>query len=97
MAIVVLQDFAGVTLEQYDQVTEQLNLGGNSPQGNLFHTAGLVEGQLRVVDVWESESAFHAFLAVLGPLTQGVGMAAPQVTTWPTHNILTPRGYAIGG
>ena len=97
MAIVVLQDFSGVTLEQYDQLTAQLNLGGHSPQGNLIHTAGLVEGQLRVVDVWESESAFNAFLAILGPLTQRAGVAAPQVTIWPTHNMLTPRGYAIGG
>ena len=96
MAIVVLQDFPGGTLEQYDQVTAQLtaqlNLGGHTPQGNLFHVVGMVEGEMRVVDVWESESALNAFLVVLRPLMQSAGMAAPQVTTWPVHNMLTPRG-----
>src|SRR5690348_6970418 len=97
MAIVVLQDFSGGTQEQYDQVLAQLNLGGHSPQGNLFHVAGMGEGGMRIVDVWESESALNVFLEVLGPLTQGAGIAAPQVTIWPVHNMLTPRGYALGG
>ncbi len=51
---------------------------------------------MRVVDVWESESAFNAFMSVLRPLMQSAGMAAPQVTTWLSHNMLTPRGYGIG-
>jgi hypothetical protein len=97
MAIVILQDFSSGTLEQYDQVVEQLNLGGQSPQGNLFHTAGLYEGKLRIVDVWESESAFNAFLGRLGPLTQSAGIPAPEVTVWPVHHMLTPKGYGIGG
>ncbi len=97
MAIVVLQDFPGGTLEQYNQVTEQLNLDGYSPQGNLFHVAGMVEGKMRVVDVWESESALNAFMGVLGPVAQSVGIPNPQVTMWPVHNMLMPRGYAIGG
>jgi hypothetical protein len=97
MALVVMQDFSGGTKEQYDQVTAQLNLGGHSPQGNLFHVAGMVEGGLRVVDVWESQDALNAFMAVLGPVAQSVGVAQPQVTTWPVHNILTPKGYGLGG
>ena len=94
MAIVVLQDFVGGTLAQYDQVTGQLDLGGYSPEGNLFHVAGLVEGGLRVIDVWESEGAFQAFMAVLGPAAQGSGAPEPQVTIWPVHNMLRPRGAA---
>ena len=97
MAIVVLQDFPGGTTEQYDQISAQLNLGGHSPEGNLFHTAGLVDGNLRIVDVWESESALNAFMARVQPLIQSAGGPQPVVTVWPTHHILTPRGYAIGG
>jgi hypothetical protein len=97
MAIVVLQDFPGGTQEQYDKVTAQLNLGGHSPQGCLFHVAGMVEGGLRAVDVWESQDALNAFMGVLGPVAQSVGIPQPQVTVWPVHNILTPKGYAIGG
>jgi hypothetical protein len=97
MAIVVLQDFPGGTAQQYDQVTERLNLGGRSPKGNLFHVAGPVEGGWRVVDVWESPEALNEFMGMLGPLAQEAGIAPPQVTTWPAHNILTPLGYGIGG
>lgn len=97
MAIAVMQDFPGGTQQQYDQVTEQLNLGGHSPQGNLYHTAGPIEGGWRVLDVWESQDALNTFLAVLGPIAQSAGVAQPQVTMWPIHNILTPKGYGIGG
>jgi hypothetical protein len=90
MAIVVIQAFSGATLEQYDAVTEQLSLGGKSPAGNLFHVAGMAEDGLRVVEVWESESALHAFLGILGPVTQRMGIPPPEVTIFPAHAILTP-------
>jgi hypothetical protein len=92
MAIVVVQEFAGGTLAQYDRVTEQLNLGGYSPEGNLFHIASLEEGGLRVIDVWESESALNAFMGVLGPVAHSAGIPEPRVTVSPVHNILRPRG-----
>ena len=95
MAIVVIQEFSTATLEQYNDVTERLKLGGNSPAGNLFHVAGMADGGLRVVEVWESESAFHTFLGTLGPVTQSMGMAPPEVKIFPVHNILTPEGYKI--
>ena len=95
MAIVVIQEFSTGTLEQYNDVTERLSLGGNSPAGNLFHVAGMADGSLRVVEVWESESALHTFLGTLGPITQSMGMTPPKVTVFPVHNILTPEGYKI--
>lgn len=101
MAIAVMQDFPGGTQQQYDQVTNQvmsqLNLGGHAPQGCLYHTAGPIEGGWRVVDVWESQDALNTFMATLGPIAQSAGVAQPQVTIWPIHNILTPKGYAVGG
>ena len=97
MAIAVMQDFPGGTQQQYDQVLEQLDLGGNTPKGNLFHTAGPIDEGWRVLDVWESQDALNAFLAKLGPIAQSAGAPQPQVTIWPIHNILTPKGYALGG
>ena len=95
MAIVVIQEFSGATLEQYDDVTQRLKLGGNSPAGCLFHVGGMAEGTLRVAEVWESEGALHTFLGTLGPITQSMGMAPPKVTVFPVHNILTPESYKI--
>lgn len=73
----------------------RLNLGGNSPAGNLFHVAGFADGGLRVVEVWESESALQTFLGILGPLTQSMGIAPPEVKIFPVHNILTPASYKV--
>jgi len=95
MAIVVIQEFSSATLEQYDAVTKQLNLAGNSPAGALFHVAGMADGGLCVVEVWESESALHSFLSILGPITQSMGIAPPAVKVFPVHNILTPEAYKI--
>ena len=101
MAIAIMQDFPGMTQEMYDrindQVSAQLNLDGNAPQGCLFHTASRPRWGRRVLDVWESQDAFNKFLATLGPIAQSAGAPQPQVTIWPLHNILTPKGYAIGG
>jgi hypothetical protein len=91
MAIAIMQDFVGGTQVQYDLVLVQLDLGGHSPQGNLYHTAGPIEGGWRVVDVWESQEAFNAFVGVLAPVAQSIGMPQPQVTVWPIYNILTPK------
>lgn len=95
MAIAVIQHFSAGTLEQYDDVTKRLNLGGHSPAGNLFHAVGMANDGLRVVEVWESESAFHTFLGRLGPITQSMGMTPPEVTVFPVHNIFTPKDYKI--
>ena len=95
MAIVVIQEFSNTTLEQYNDVTERLSLGGNSPAGNLFHAAGMADGGLCVVEVWESENAHHSFLGTLGPITQSMGIAPPAVKIFPVHNILTPEGYKV--
>ena len=101
MAIAVMQDFPGGTQQLYDRINDQVNaqldLGGQTPKGCLFHTAGPIEGGWRILDVWESQDALNTFLAKLGPIAQSAGGPQPQVTVWPIHNILTPKGYALGG
>jgi len=44
----------GVTAEQYDAVTAQLDLENNPIDGNLVHCAGDLEGRFQIFDVWES-------------------------------------------
>lgn len=91
MAVAMLLDFPGVTQAQYDAVLDELDLGGKTYQGGIFHVAGPVDGGWRVVDVWESQDAFDRFFqAKLGQALQHAGVPAPQVTAWPVHNTLTP-------
>lgn len=95
MATAMLLEFPEATPDQYDEVIRLLDLGGKSYRGGIFHVAGPMEGGrgMRIVDVWESQQAFDAFLqAKLGQALQQVGLAPPQVTAWPVHNTLTPAG-----
>ena len=90
MAIAVLLEFPGVTVEQYDAVIKEMNLGGKPAPHGIFHVAGPKEGGgIRIVDVWESQEEMERFTREqIGPITQKHGIAPPKVTVWPAHNIL---------
>ncbi len=90
MAIAVLMEFPSGTLEQYDAVIAEMNLGGKPAPHGIFHVAGPKEGGgMRLVDVWESQEAMERFTAEqIVPITQKHGIAPPNVTVWPVHNIL---------
>lgn len=79
MAVLVIQQVAATEAE-YRAVNDALDTRGNPPAGLIVHTGGPVgEGELRVVDVWESAAAFEAFATQqLGPAIAGVmGNDAP--------------------
>lgn len=95
MAVAIVMDFEGATLDQYNQVIERM---GFSPQGagapgGLFHWVTETGDGIRVTDVWESREQFDAFAgATIGPITQEVGIPAPpQLSFHPVHNYLTQR------
>jgi hypothetical protein len=93
MAVAVVLDFEGATLDQYDQVVEKMGLspGGPSPPGALFHWVTATDDGIRVTDVWESRERFQRFAdEEIGPTTQAVGIPAPPtVTFFEVHNHFT--------
>jgi len=90
MAIALIMEFHGGTLEQYDAVVEALELNGHLARGGIFHVAGPIEDGVRIVDVWESQQAVDTFLLErLGPVTERLKIVQPQVTVWPVHNIMS--------
>jgi hypothetical protein len=90
MAIGVIMDFPGGTLEQYDRVVELMGLtpGGPTPPGARVHWAAATGDGIRVVDVWESREAFDAFAREkIGPLTAEAGLEGPpQMSFHEIHN-----------
>src|SRR5437764_1369145 len=44
MAVAMLLEWPGATIEQYDAVIRDLDLGGKSYRGGIFHVAGPAEG-----------------------------------------------------
>jgi hypothetical protein len=92
MAVGVVLEFSGATLDQYDQVLEKMGLerGGQIPNGGLFHWATATDDGFLVTDVWESREQFDAFSeAQIGPFSQEVGITSPpRVTFHEVHNYL---------
>ena len=89
MPVAFILDFPRGTLEQYDAVVEEMQLGGRLPPGALFHVAGTgPSGDLRVIDVWETDDAFQAFAdAQIRPLSAGQGLDPPQMTRFEVAEI----------
>jgi hypothetical protein len=93
MAIAVIIDFQGGTLDQYDQIAERLGFttGGAGPSGLLFHWVTTSDDGTRVVDVWEDRETFERFSEeTIGPIAQEVGAPGPsRVRFCEVHNYLT--------
>ena len=106
MAIVMINDAPeGVTLELYDAVNA--HMGGvdeHPPDGMIFHSAGMVGGRVRIVDVWESREAFDRFNDErLMPAIEAVAREAggpapepPQQTFYEAHHVVTRAGAGAG-
>lgn len=90
-----VQTAEGVDLETYDRVGAEL--GDETPAGAIFHLAGLYEGTLRVMEVWESEQAYRRFREerllpaiekVAGPGAASREWPPPGLEAMDVHNLL---------
>jgi hypothetical protein len=91
VAVAVQLDFAGATLEQYDQINERIGAlpGGPAPPQELFHWVTKTETGFRVLDVWESRQAFERFTQKLFPIFDEVGLPhPPEIQFFAVHNYL---------
>jgi hypothetical protein len=80
MAVGVVMEFAGATLDQYDQVIERMGFspGGAGAPGGLFHWVTQTEDGIRVTDVWESREQFDQFAQEqIGPYAAEAGISSP--------------------
>ena len=90
MPVAVRMIFRGATLEQYDKVLELMELtpGGPTPPGALFHWASEADGDLLVVDVWETKEQYEQFAQEkIGPYAVQAGFQGPpEVKYHDVHN-----------
>jgi len=84
----LILQFTGTGLDDYNRVNGLLGLDqqagtGDWPAGILSHTAGVSDGGLVVVEVWESRDAQGRFMQErLGPALQKGGVTAVPTVTW---------------
>jgi hypothetical protein len=93
MAVAVLMEFAGATLEQYEQVIAKMGFspGGAGAPGGLFHWVRQTDDGIHITDVWESREQFDQFARErIGPYTAEVGIPnPPEISYLDVHNYLT--------
>ena len=98
MAWAYVQTTEGIGLDAYDAISAELG-GENLPPGAILHVAGLHEGKLRVIEVWESEEDYRRFRDErLVPTIQKVAGPDAVSTDWPpagleamdVHNTIKP-------
>ena len=93
MAVAVVLDFPGGTLEQYDEVIAKMGFTPEGPgaPGGLSHWVTKTDDGIRVTDVWRTREEFDKFAAEqIGPITAEVGIPGPpQMTFYDVHNYLT--------
>jgi hypothetical protein len=93
MAVGVVLEFEGATLEQYNEVVDKMGFSprGAGAPGGLFHWVTETDNGIRVTDVWEDRETFERFAQEqIGPYTQEVGITSePEISYYEVHNYLT--------
>ncbi|HWW88619.1 MAG TPA: hypothetical protein VNZ26_33725 [Vicinamibacterales bacterium] len=81
---------AGFTRSIYDKGIEELNKQGagfGKVPGRTFHCAMEVDGEIHVVDVWDSMEQFEKFGETLVPIMKKLGVDPGQPQIMKVHNI----------
>ncbi|CAN5185242.1 hypothetical protein BH18ACT4_BH18ACT4_12120 [soil metagenome] len=61
--------------ERYEAAFHRIDeLDVRHPEGRLIHVSWITDGQMRVLDVWQSEQASKAFYTMLAPILSEFGM-----------------------
>ena len=98
MAIGVLLDIPGGTLEQYEEVNQKAFGNPKGPSepisGLIVHTAGATKSGWRIFDVWESEDDFQRFMnETIMPAMEGMDM--PEIPP-EIYELTTVIGAGVG-
>jgi len=92
MAVVMMMEWEGFTLDQYDQTAKVLDRESDWPLGMMYHVAASDGSKIRITDVWDSAEHFQQFVEQrLMPAVKQIGaQGEPKVEIYPAHAILTP-------
>ena len=98
MSDTLILEFDGGTAEDYRSVNALLGIDpdartGDVPAGLIHHQAAVTaSGNLVVLELWESEAAFGAFMeSRLGPALAQAGMPDPLRIEWgSTVGVIQP-------
>ena len=79
------------TTQQYDDVMRRLESEGHWPPDGLeYHCAFVVDGNIRVSEIWDSRDQFEAFGQHLMPVLDDEGIDPGQPEILDVHNVVNP-------
>lgn len=77
------------TTAQYDDTIRRLEEAGDFPPDGLdYHLCFLVDGDVRVSEIWDSPEQFKAFGPRLMPILEEVGIDPGEPDILEVHNIV---------
>ena len=96
MSVVVRYPVAGLTRQQYDEVSRRMEEGGEwPPDGLQMHVLLGAEGDLKVSEIWESGEQLTAFVEHMLPVLNEVGVqVAGEPEVFEVHELEQPRTTA---
>ena len=75
--------------EQYDETIRRLEETGDfPPEGLEYHVAFLVDGGIRVSEIWDSREKWEAFGERLMPILADVGIEPGEPEVFEVHNTI---------
>ena len=89
MSVLARFSAPGTTTEQYDDVLRRFEGTGDfPPDGMEYHVCFLVDGDVRVSEIWDSLEQFQAFGERLMPVLAEAGIDPRQPEMFEIHNII---------
>ena len=77
------------TTEQYDDAIERLReVGDFPPEGMEYHVCFLLDGNIRVSEIWDSREQLEAFGQRLMPILAEVGIDPGRPEILEIHNVI---------
>ena len=75
---------------QYDEVVGRLEQAGDWPPDGLeYHVCFLVDGNVRVSEIWASQEQLAAFGERLMPVLQEAGIDPGEPQMYEVHNVIS--------
>jgi hypothetical protein len=90
MPVVQVHELAGMTREVYEDAMRELALPG-PPPGSHLHASGPMDGDWRIVEVWESDAAAGAFSGseAFQWMTRRLRITPNVVASYPVETVRT--------
>jgi heme-degrading monooxygenase HmoA len=92
VAVLVMLEIEGGTVEKYAEVNEVLGIADDddAPEGLIYHVAAVADDGLVMVDLWRSEEDFEQFF------TERAGEAIARMDANATHTIAQVHDHTDG-